>query len=49
MEHRERKRCEKPKLPRTATKISAKEMESEMEILGVEIDNKDDVRLRSDL
>ena len=44
-EHRERKRNERPQVPRKARKMSAAKMESAMEELGVTIQNKEDVRL----
>ena len=34
---------QKPRLPRTAKKLDVKRMESEMEDLGVEIQDKDEV------
>ena len=43
-EHRERKRNERPQVPRKARKMSAAKMESAMEELGVTIQNKEDVR-----
>lgn len=50
LESREKKTVEKPRLPRTAKKLSVKRMEKEMEDLGVEIQDKDEThyaRLRS--
>ena len=43
IEHRERKRNERPQVPRKAKKMSASKMESAMEEMGVEIQNKDEV------
>ena len=43
-EHRERKRNERPQVPRKARKMSAAKMESAMEELGVTIQNKEDVQ-----
>ena len=43
IEHRERKRNERPQVPRKAKKMSASKMENAMEEMGVEIQNKDEV------
>ena len=43
MESREKRKVEKERLPRTAKKIVAKEMEKSMEELGLEIENKEEV------
>ena len=40
MESRERKKCAKPRLPRSAKKLDANRMEKEMEELGVDISDQ---------
>jgi len=45
MESREKRRVEKPKLPRTAKKLNTKKMASEMEELGVEVDDGEETHL----
>lgn len=42
LESREKRRIQRPRVPRTAKKINAAEMEKSMETVGVEIDNKDE-------
>ncbi|XP_045209739.2 GTP-binding protein 4-like [Mercenaria mercenaria] len=42
MESGEKRRIQRPRVPRTAKKIDAKQMEDDMEALGVEIDNKEE-------
>ena len=43
LESREKRKVEKPRLPRTAKKIQTKKMEAELGQLGVEIEPDDDV------
>lgn len=43
LESSRKKTIQKPRLPRTAKKLDVKRMEMEMEELGVEIENKDEV------
>ena len=40
LESRERKKCAKPRLPRSAKKLDANRMEKEMEELGVDISDQ---------
>lgn len=44
LESREKRKVEKPRLPRTAKKMLASKMEKTMEDLGVEFEDKNDVR-----
>lgn len=45
MESREKRKVEKPRLPRTAKKMVASQMEKTMEDLGVEFEDKSGVRV----
>ena len=45
LESREKRKVEKPRLPRTAKKIQTKKMESELGQLGIEIEPDDDVSI----
>jgi hypothetical protein len=47
LESGEKRRIQRPRVPRTAKKIDSKKMEESMEALGVEIENKDEVNLQS--
>ena len=43
MESREKRKVEKPRLPRTAKKLDTNKMAAEMGDLGVDVDTKGDV------
>ncbi len=44
MESREKRRIEKPRVPRTATKLDTQRMSAEMGELGVDVNMDDEVR-----
>ncbi len=43
LESREKRKVEKPKLPRTAKKLDTNKMKGEMEELGVEVEDQGEV------
>ena len=43
MESREKRRVEKPQVPRSAKRVSSKQMQGELEDLGIEMDEKEQV------
>ena len=43
MESREKRKVEKPRMPRTAKKVERKRLEGEMAEMGVDIENPDEV------
>ncbi len=45
LESREKRKVEKPKLPRTAKKLDTNRMKGEMEELGVEVEDQGDVSI----
>ena len=45
IEYQERRAVEKARLPRTAKRVDATRLEAEMEELGIEFDDKKNVRI----